>query len=63
MTGPTLRSIRRSSEVTVTDVAREMGRTRVTIHKYEGKATVPPDLAVRYMDAVSAIVARREPAQ
>ncbi len=56
MTGKHLRDLRRGSDVTVTDLARQLKLSRWTIHKYESRQTVPAEWSIAYMDAVAAIV-------
>ena len=52
MTGPQLRSERRAAEVTVTALAKRLGRFRQAIHELEGRAVVDEVTAAAYLAAV-----------
>lgn len=58
--GMTLRLERVAAGVNVKALARRMGVSRTSVHKYEGQADVEPTVAAAYRKALASIVAERE---
>jgi len=52
-TGMDLRLERVAQRVKLQDLAERMGRSRATIHRYEGQAVVDPDAAAEYRRALA----------
>lgn len=52
-TGLDLRVERTAARVKLIDLAKRMGRSRATLHRYEGLAIVDPDVAVAYREALA----------
>jgi DNA-binding transcriptional regulator YiaG len=55
LTGMDLRLRRTAARVKITDLAARMGRSRATIHRYEGLAVVPNEAALEYLDALATL--------
>lgn len=53
ITGPDLRAERRVADITVTDVAARMGRSRWTVHVMEKSATLTIEQVERYRMALA----------
>ncbi len=51
-TGMDLKLRRIAARVQVKDLARQMGRSRATLHRYEGLMVVPADIADDYLKAL-----------
>ena len=58
MTGPELQEVREEARLTQEQVANEVGVVRQTIVSWEGKATVKPTIARRYLEAVRKLAER-----
>lgn len=54
MTGPELRTMRQAAGLSLAEVARRMGRDRVTVWRWEQSATVDAARADRYRQALAA---------
>jgi hypothetical protein len=52
-TGLDLRLERVAARIKITDLAKRMGRSRATLHRYEGLAVVDPDIAAAYRQALA----------
>lgn len=55
-TGLELRLERVAHRVKLQDLAARMGRSRATVHRYEGQAVVDPTAAAEYRKALANIV-------
>ncbi len=54
-TGMELRLARVAQRVKLNDIAKRMGRSRATLHRYEGLAVVDPQVAADYHRALATL--------